>query len=508
MTKMVKIKNREESMPEKYVIVGNGFDINLGIKSAYSDFMSKVGEVHRFQTDADYKSYNALFQKDALGKWSDFESEFEGLIFEVNKIENEQIAIDCISQYNTDLQRLEREFYDYLLAEYRRWKQERSGTINPVYQSIFTDATVLSFNYTDSLTELGLSSQAKQVYQLHGSLASRNIIFGGGFLEHKKVAEIRYPTSTLNEKLVRIKKDHVLTSEREVLRKNLAKDDEIDVYILGHAVAGSDLNFLSHVLRKARKIYLFYYGEDYASKMQVLITEFGRDMLEKVELVPFVDVQMPERQVALQFNLVDSALSDGERGEKELKILKELFNLNIPATKEFEKIWITENSLNPKDIRSILLKSSEDMSILEWLLKSFEVGDEEFFFPIEIENIGANDVGFQTLEVSPVFSNFLAKASEIRIRNSHFFVDDLFEKLKGGKCQTINIWDSQLRTEKSFIRLSELPSLKELEIINSSFDGELLQECGEVFKILADKSIKVNVDNDDFIIYPEEEEEQ
>lgn len=508
MTKMVKIKNREESMPEKYVIVGNGFDINLGIKSTYSNFMSKIGDVHHFQTDAEYKSYNALFQKDAFGNWSDFESTFEGLIFEANKIENEQIARDYIRKCNTDVQRFEREFYDYLLAEYRRWKQEQSGMINPVYQAIFADATVLSFNYTDSLAELGLSSQAKRVYQLHGSLAHRNIIFGGGFLEHKKVAEIRYPSSTLNEKLVRIKKDHMLTAEREVLQEKLAQADEIDVYILGHSIAGSDLNFLSHVLRKARKIYLFYYGEDYASKMQVLITEFGRDMLEKVELVPFVDVQMPERQVALQFNLVDSALSDGERGEKELKILKELFNLNVPATKEFEKIWITKNSLNLKDIRSILLKSSEDMSVLEWLLKSFEVGDEEFSFPIEIENIGANDVGFQTLEVSPVFSNFLAKASEIRIRNSHFFVDDLFEKLKGGPCQTIKIWDSRLRTEKSEISLSDFPSLKEVEIANSSFDGELLRECGEVFKIRADKSLKIDVDDDNFIIYPEEEEEQ
>lgn len=486
-------------MVKKYIVVGNGFDMNIGLKSSYQSFLDDIGENYKLKEPSDFYKFNPLFQKDINDNWSDFEGLFENLIFNANSIEDKKLACQTVDTYNQALERLEFQFYTYLSREYRRWKQPIVRKVNPVYRSIFRDAKVFNFNYTNTLADIGLKDLADKVYQVHGSLENRNIIFGGGFLEHDRVSDIVLPNSTDNDKLVRIKKDHLLLKERDEMIRDIESDDEMDLYILGHSIAGTDLNFLSKWIKKARKIYLFYYKRDYNEKMQTLLQNFKRDVVEKVQLIPFVDVLVDKEQ-ALEFNLSGEKLLEEEKGEEELLLFQKLFNLSIPQNKEFEKIWITASSLEPSDIRSIQLKSDADCEVLEWILKfiEFEENDESKEIPIEFESVGEN-AGFTTLILSDSFKVLLRNCSELRIKDCSISTDDLFDSLKESICSAIRIWDSRLTTEKESIDLSDFPNLEELEIQNSTFTSDILQKCGIEFHFIqsgkAQLELKVNVDS-------------
>lgn len=479
--------------------MGNGFDMNIGLKSSYQSFLDDIGEKYKLKEPSEFYKFNPLFQKDINDNWSDFEGLFENLIFNANSIDDKKLACQTVDTYNQALERLEFQFYTYLSREYCQWKQQIAGEVNPVYSSIFRDAKVFNFNYTNTLTDIRLKDLADKVFQVHGSLENRNIILGGGFLEHDRVSEIVLPNSTDNDKLVRIKKDHLLLKERDEMTKDIESDGEIDLYILGHSVAGTDLNFLSKLIEKARKIYLFYYKRDYSEKMQTLLQNFKRDVVEKVQLIPFVDVLVDKGQ-ALEFNLSGEKLLEEEKGEEELLLFQKLFNLNIPKNKEFEKIWITTSSLECSDIRSIQLKSDADCEGLEWILKFIEFGeiDEGKEIPIEFESVRER-VGFSTLIFSDSFKVLLRNCSELRIKDCSIFIDDLFDTLKESICNAIRIWDSSITTEKESICLSDFPNLEEIEIQNSTFTSHILQECGIEFHFIqlgnAQLELKVNVDS-------------
>lgn len=486
-------------MVKKYIVVGNGFDMNIGLKSSYQSFLNDMGEKYKLREPSDFYKFNPLFQKDINDNWSDFEGVFENLIFNANSIDDRKLACKEVDTYNQALERLELQFYTYLSREYRRWKQQIVSKVNPVYRSIFRDAKVFNFNYTNTLTDIELKDLADKVFQVHGSLENRNIIFGGGFLEHDRVSEIVLPNSTDNDKLVRIKKDHLLLKERDEMTRGVESDSEMDLYILGHSIAGTDLNFLSKLIEKARKIYLFYYKRDYSEKMQTLLQNFKRDVVEKVQLIPFVDVLVDKEQ-ALEFNLSGENLSEEEKGEEELLLFQKLFNLNIPKNKEFEKIWITVSSLECSDIRSIQLKSDADCEGLEWILKFIEFGeiDEGKEIPIEFESVRER-VGFPTLIFSDSFKALLRNCSELRIKDCSIFIDDLFDSLKESICSAICIWDSRLTTVKESICLSDFPNLEEIEIQNSTFTSHILPECEKEFHFIhpenAQLELKVNVDS-------------
>ena len=133
-------------MVKKYIVVGNGFDMNIGLKSSYQSFLDDIGEKYKLKEPSEFYKFNPLFQKDINDNWSDFEGIFENLIFNANSIEDQKLACQTVDTYNQALERLELQFYTYLSREYRQWKQRIVGKVNPVYSSIFRDAKVFNFN--------------------------------------------------------------------------------------------------------------------------------------------------------------------------------------------------------------------------------------------------------------------------------------------------------------------------------------------------------------------------
>ncbi|HEP1788638.1 TPA: hypothetical protein VB841_002082 [Streptococcus suis] len=282
---------------QKYVVVGNGFDLNLGIKSSYGAFVEYIKLRKRFNDDEELSEYNQLFQKREsfrIKNWSDFESELEKRTFELQTWKSPDTdpmnAYVQMSKLNVAITQLEQEFYTYLSEQLIEWQgkyQELYATHE--YKKIFDGSVVINFNYTDSPKILGLAD-VNFYYNVHGSLKNKNIIFGGGFVGHEKSRTVWVPESFKNDKLVRVKQNAYLAEERAKLIDNINHSKKFDLYILGHSLVGSDLLFLEKLLVGARRIYLYYHKEDYLFKLEELIKKYDRDMIEKIILVPFTKI--------------------------------------------------------------------------------------------------------------------------------------------------------------------------------------------------------------------------
>ncbi|MBY4985929.1 bacteriophage abortive infection AbiH family protein [Streptococcus suis] len=282
---------------QKYVVVGNGFDLNLGIKSSYGDFVEYIKLRKRFNDDAELSEYNQLFQKRenfGIKNWSDFESELEKRTFELqtwnSPTSNPMNAYVEMAELNAAITQLEQEFYTYLSEQLIEWQGKYlEPYVTHDYMKIFDGSVVINFNYTDSPNILGLVD-VNYYYSVHGSLKNNDIIFGGGFVGHEKSRTVWVPESFKNDKLVRVKQNAYLAEERAKLIDNINHSKKFDLYILGHSLVGTDLLFLETLLVGARRIYLYYHQEDYLPKIEELIKKYDRDMIEKIKLVPFTKI--------------------------------------------------------------------------------------------------------------------------------------------------------------------------------------------------------------------------
>ena len=83
--------NANSSNP-KMIIVGNGFDISVGIKSSYNNFVEYLRVEEKLETNEDIYNFNKLFLQKFDGKslnWNDLESIFENHIKEIKIIDND-----------------------------------------------------------------------------------------------------------------------------------------------------------------------------------------------------------------------------------------------------------------------------------------------------------------------------------------------------------------------------------------------------------------------------------
>lgn len=122
---------------ERIIIVGNGFDVNLGIKSTYLDFLDYIITEKDLQSNEEIYNFNKLFIREFDGEqinWCDFETMFEDHILEINERKEENpLAYTksfLVNQLNQDLKLLEKIFSKYLK------KNMLDGSISHRYKTL------------------------------------------------------------------------------------------------------------------------------------------------------------------------------------------------------------------------------------------------------------------------------------------------------------------------------------------------------------------------------------
>ena len=250
---------------QKLLIVGNGFDLDLGLRTSYRDFASSAFWPCNVQAEL-YSLDDFLGKEKKSQKWFDLE-------MSLRKYATDP-ACESKARYNTKalkvmygklvgnmMEYLNEEFRNAALVEDSMAAKVLSGVIaNGFYGSVYT------FNYmslSDIANRLGLNTPPKTIH-IHGALKNKTAILG--FDEDVEVHDkLKFMYKAFNPSYLSNTLIHDLSTAEEVV-------------IFGHSLGDIDYmyfkDFFTSLVMDSRnkcnrrKVTIFTY--DYDSRMEIL----------------------------------------------------------------------------------------------------------------------------------------------------------------------------------------------------------------------------------------------
>ncbi|ALL22550.1 AbiH family protein [Bacillus tropicus] len=496
------------------VVIGNGFDMSLGLKSSYQNFIEYIKHKKKFDKDYDLYNYNRLFLRKYENfhlNWSDFESLYEEIVRRINnrsqKSEELQDILD-ITSINNAIKRLEEDFTEYLSEEYSKWVEQRTTpigpefkkiteNINPFFEKLIKDENTyfINFNYTSTIADMcesilydsqkikessGKLKKAKdRVFHIHGSLEEENILFGGGFTDSEDINEIHYSQSLINDKLFRIKENELLNATRKQIMsiaKSSNEKSKNDLFIIGHSLQGSDFLFLSKLIKEANKVFIFYYEDDYIFKMEEILRKFGSTVAEKIVLVPFLEVLLqPNKSIISNY--------------KEYQKIDSCFSNKFPKEDILSELTLTIDHFSFRNINELRIKADNVEMILQ-IARSLVVNKNPFKITKIYFEESIDAIEFNKLSNSKDFLALLKWVEKIKFYNTEidagFFIHILenssnLVSISMEECTLISKYNENAD-------VSKCESLKKLEIIDCSFTLDSPNERKGMFYVRSDKN--------------------
>lgn len=267
----------------RLLILGNGFDVDLGMKSRYSDFAKSKVWQEKIENNALMLSRNGLLRalveakdKDA---WFDIESTMMHYIRKQEKQEELHEA------YGYPLASTDREEYQVICSALKEYLSEESETFHmkntSVAESAFKDLMdvglfhkIYTFNYTkinDVAERLDVQAQP-EVCHVHGSLAPDDDIILG--VEGEQIIPEPY-------------KFMYKSSSRYYRSNNLYEDlnSANEIVFFGTSINGMDYVYFRHFFKvqsddeangyKRKYIRIFTYNNDSADDIKYSLRENG-----------------------------------------------------------------------------------------------------------------------------------------------------------------------------------------------------------------------------------------
>jgi len=236
-------------MAEVAIILGNGFDIDLGLPSRYSDFIKSNEWAHvlkrlkLFLFDRNYKSHSLVaqlqFASDEL-LWFDIEEEIHKFVLSHSENSDHDIR-DIRNEFNM----IRTALSDYLKRvskELERKANEDRLSYRLLFQLQACPMSIIEiyFNYTNPSIFLPIATYYKnaQFTYVHGSLRNNDIVLGCDLQEGEKV----------NRQLSFMYKYNMLNRANHVAR-NLLEAKEIIFF--GHSVNEMDFGYFRDFFKAA-----------------------------------------------------------------------------------------------------------------------------------------------------------------------------------------------------------------------------------------------------------------
>ena len=171
----------EMNNPKNALIIGNGFDLDLGLKTKFSHFANAEG----FWPRKDGSPLSAfLYSRKSVEKWFDMEGALreytltpKGPFGDPNAIDEKQVVADF--KY---FEKVRKGLMDYLAKEVKK-DILCDSTAAKVLKGVYDNSRfeyVYTLNYTDLNDfgrKLGLNNSG-EIHYLHGSLVNKDIIIG------------------------------------------------------------------------------------------------------------------------------------------------------------------------------------------------------------------------------------------------------------------------------------------------------------------------------------------
>ena len=195
-------------------LIGNGFDINCGLKSSYSDMYE--GYCEEKETDSEViKKFKKLIKQNNYENWSDFEWAMRE---HINEFKTERDFIECSDHFVTYLNNYlieeENKFFEryqineqsneFLISKLQKEIEKsidirtsydfNNNVVNYINNKIINSMSIqynfIVFNYTGVFERmLGLMRlDNHHVFYIHGSLKGKDIILG---IDNEKQLELK-----------------------------------------------------------------------------------------------------------------------------------------------------------------------------------------------------------------------------------------------------------------------------------------------------------------------------
>ena len=229
----------KERNPLTVLIIGNGFDLDLGMHTSYRDFANSDYWPYKHRTyDKGLGKY--LNDKKHTEKWLDLENEFANYtlsLIETSLEDETQIRHDK-GDYNILTSKLK----EFIKAEQDNLHiAENEVTARRVLQNLVKHPNyfIHTFNYTDIVSiarKLELHINSNRVEYMHGNLANNDIIIGTG---ENKIIPDQY--------------DFLYkTSNKHYSSNNLAEslDYAQEIIIFGHSLGENDFDYFKPFFQK------------------------------------------------------------------------------------------------------------------------------------------------------------------------------------------------------------------------------------------------------------------
>ena len=341
-------------------MIGNGFDLKMGLKSKYTDIYNVYTDVNNKTDDTIIENFKEVLRKDSpkYENWSDFEKamgqhakDFENEIDYVKCVRDfRDIMADCLTQeqsaffvnyFNSNeiSDKLYRIFTDSI---YNFYSDETPNIINEIKYMEFRqgsfDFNFLNFNYTFVLERFiklfrnksQMINAIKNHIHIHGSLDD-NIVLGVDNLEQlKNEFEI---TSSIKRTFVKPYFNEETDKQKIELAKDIiSKSDIICVY--GMALGDTDLmwkNLLVEWLHNSSHHLMFYFSypptDIPLQKRDEILDkeeELKKDLMQKLKIDSKQDLSTIINQIHIPvtkdlFDISTIDISSSVKSDKELK---------------------------------------------------------------------------------------------------------------------------------------------------------------------------------------------
>lgn len=245
-------------MDKKYkivIVLGNGFDLDLGLKTSYSDFMkslffqTRLSNEHTSTLSRDFRDkkelnlFNYLREKQRIHKWIDLESELAALAsaytthFEETYKGRHEIKDNNIATLLEEetFEQLRISLCDYLKnIDYSNLNKKSTAYRLMNLMNINSNIDVLSFNYTD-LNAMQNENEIN-IDHIHGSIADESIVLG-----FQDSLDIHHSYCFMIKSFSPYYQSHSV-------RKNLLDADEIIIF--GHSLGATDYHYFQDLFKR------------------------------------------------------------------------------------------------------------------------------------------------------------------------------------------------------------------------------------------------------------------
>lgn len=246
-------------MPKRLLIIGNGFDIDLGLRTRYSDFAkSNIWEklmrnTHGFDQDL----LAALREAKEKEAWFDIEKTMNEY---VRAIRPESLTTDLVDKDKKNFIEVTKALDKYLKDEQKSRTLESNHYAAQVLRLIADVGgfEYYTFNYTslgDIAISCGIKIDTSRITHVHGSLENDSIILG----------VLTDPANQLHEQYSFMYKDNGRFYMSNNMYEDFDKAD--DIIFFGHSINGMDFPYFKDFFIKQSGM-----GGEYKSKHITIFT--------------------------------------------------------------------------------------------------------------------------------------------------------------------------------------------------------------------------------------------